>query len=695
MQKVIEAVRAGLQGNNNEGDRLLCALFEAALDAMVIADDEGRYVAVNPTACDLFGLPQAELLGRCLVDFIYPLTPLEQVWPGFQHPGQTGDQPQGQTRGELTLVRADGAVRQVEYTVTANVVPHRHLWILREVAEQRLMASTDPSANHGPWPVDARSPPAAPLEPAVDAAPRDRWNLAETNPASDAGNLANLVALIYDVGDRTQAESALRQQAQEFRTLAENTPDCILRCDREFRFLYVNPAVTTLSQRPRAAMVGKTSEELGYPDALVTLWHGAVAQAFATGQEQSLEYSLALIGNHHTFQARVVPEVTDGAVTSVLVVARDITDLKRAQSELVYRAEREHTLRLMTQRIRETLDLEAILLTAVTEIQRTFQADRTLIFRLNSDHSGVVIQEAVRPAYPVILAMRWEDECFPPDCYAAYAQGQGRIVSDVELDSWGDCLVEFMEETGVQSKMVAPILQRQSDGSMRVWGLLITHACATPRRWQPDELDLLQQVAEQLAIALHQAELHQQLQAANQELERISNTDALTQIANRRYFDRSLAQEWQRAQREQIPLALILCDIDFFKQYNDTYGHPAGDVCITAVAQVLQGCLHRSGDCLARYGGEEFAVILPHTDQMGAETMARKMQRAIAALNLPHAAHPTAQRITLSFGLAMALPQTGLSPQDLLSRADQALYQAKQTGRNRVCLAPALGELTA
>ena len=695
MQKVIEAVRAGLQGNNNEGDRLFCALFEAALDAMVIADDESRYVAVNPTACDLFGLPQAELLGRCLVDFIHPLTPLEQVWPGFQHPGQTGDQPQGQTRGELTLVRADGAVRQVEYTVTANVVPHRHLWILREVAEQRLMASTDPSANHGPWPVDARSPPAAPLEPAVGTTPKGRWNLAETSPASDAGNLANLVALIYDVGDRTQAESALRQQAQEFRTLAENTPDCILRCDREFRFLYVNPAVTTLSQRPRAAMVGKTSEELGYPDALVTLWHGAVAQAFATGQEQSIEYSLALIGNHHTFQARVVPEVTDRVVTSVLVVARDITDLKRAQSELVYRAEREHTLRLMTQRIRETLDLEAILSTAVTEIQRTFQADRTLIFRLNSDHSGVVIQEAVRPAYPVTLAMRWEDECFPPDCYAAYAQGQGRIVSDVELDSWGDCLVEFMEETGVQSKMVAPILQRQSDGSMRVWGLLITHACATPRQWQPDELDLLQQVAEQLAIALHQAELHQQLQAANQELERISNTDALTQIANRRYFDRSLAQEWQRAQREQIPLALILCDIDFFKQYNDTYGHPAGDVCITAVAQVLQGCLHRSGDCLARYGGEEFAVILPHTDQMGAETMARKMQRAIAALNLPHAAHPTAQRITLSFGLAMALPQTGLSPQDLLSRADQALYQAKQTGRNRVCLAPALGELTA
>jgi diguanylate cyclase (GGDEF)-like protein len=391
----------------------------------------------------------------------------------------------------------------------------------------------------------------------------------------------------------------------------------------------------------------------------------------------------------------VVPEITDGAVTSVLVVARDITDLKRAQSELVYRAEREHTLRLMTQRMRETLDLEAILSTAVTEIQRTFQADRTLIFRLNSDHSGVVIQEAVRPAYPVTLAMRWEDECFPPDCYAAYAQGQARIVSDVGLDSWGDCLVEFMQETGVQSKMVAPILQRQSDGSMRVWGLLITHACATPRRWQPDELDLLQQVAEQLAIALYQAELHQQLQAANQELERISNTDALTQIANRRYFDRSLAQEWQRAQREQMPLALILCDIDFFKQYNDTYGHPAGDVCITAVAQVLQGCLHRSGDCLARYGGEEFAVILPHTDQMGAETMARKMQRAIAALNLPHAAHPTAQRITLSFGLAMALPQTGLSPQNLLSRADQALYQAKQTGRNRVCLAPALGELTA
>jgi diguanylate cyclase (GGDEF)-like protein/PAS domain S-box-containing protein len=503
-----------------------------------------------------------------------------------------------------------------------------------------------------------------------------------------AAYLANMVALIYEVGHRKQAEAALRLREQEFRTLTENTPDFVMRCDRQFRFLYVNPAVTQQTALSAATMVGKTSQELGFPKSLVDLWHGGMAQVLATGQEHTLEYTMTLARGDFTYSSRVVPETdATGDVISLLIVSRDITDLKRAQAELLAQSQREYTLRLITQHIRETLDLDIILTQAVEQVQHAFQADRTLIFRFNSDHSGIVIREVVRPDFPSTLEKRWEYEDFPLECYADYARGMARIVDDNDLAGCAACPTKFMQTTGMQSRIVAPILQGQEDGGTRVWGLLMTQAYATPRQWRPDELDLLQQVAEQLAIALHQAELLQQLQSVNQELENLTNTDALTQVANRRYFDHALAQEWQRAQRDRSPLTLLLCDIDFFKQYNDTHGHPAGDVCLVAVAQALASCLKRSSDCLARYGGEEFAIILPNTDRRGAQALVSRLQRAIAALELPPAAHVEAPRMTLSFGVAIALPDRPLTPQDLVEWADQALYRAKQTGRNRLCLA--------
>lgn len=343
----------------------------------------------------------------------------------------------------------------------------------------------------------------------------------------EQGNLVSILSLAQDItarkrteAERDATEAALRQREQEFRTLAENSPDVILRCDREYRFLYTNPMATTLTGIPGEHFIGKNSLELGFPEHLTQLWTTAMERAFATGEEQSLEYEMDVGSGHLTFYSRVVPELNpDGSVVSLLVVARDITEFKQVQNALLYQSQREHSLRSITQHIRETLDLDAILATAVAEIQRTLQADRTLIFQLNSDHSGMVIQEAVKPEYPVTLAMRWKDECFPPDCYNAYVQGKARIVSDVALDDWGKCLVEFMEQTGVQSKVVAPITQAHEDGTNTLWGLLIVHACRERRVWQPAEADLLQQVADQLAIALQQAELYSQVQKLNANLE--------------------------------------------------------------------------------------------------------------------------------------------------------------------------------
>jgi diguanylate cyclase (GGDEF)-like protein/PAS domain S-box-containing protein len=164
----------------------------------------------------------------------------------------------------------------------------------------------------------------------------------------------------------------------------------------------------------------------------------------------------------------------------------------------------------------------------------------------------------------------------------------------------------------------------------------------------------------------------------------LSTTDGLTGLANRRRFDEFLEREWRRGMREESALSLIFMDIDFFKEYNDHYGHLAGDDCLRRVAGVLGGLVQRPGDLVARYGGEEFACILPSTAQQGGAELAEKIMKSINDLNLPHATSRAARHLTLSFGVATMVPERGNSPSDLIRLADHLLYSAKKEGRNRV-----------
>lgn len=181
---------------------------------------------------------------------------------------------------------------------------------------------------------------------------------------------------------------------------------------------------------------------------------------------------------------------------------------------------------------------------------------------------------------------------------------------------------------------------------------------------------------------IQQVRLYAELERANLELKRLATSDGLTQVANRRHFDEYLEQEWQRMQREQAPLSLILCDIDFFKAYNDTYGHQNGDECLRQVAAQLQAAAKRSMDLAARYGGEEFAIILPNTDREGAEQVAQEIHATIADLSIPHRRSQVGEIITVSMGVATTIPVPFIAPQMLIEAADRALYQAKDDGRN-------------
>lgn len=179
-------------------------------------------------------------------------------------------------------------------------------------------------------------------------------------------------------------------------------------------------------------------------------------------------------------------------------------------------------------------------------------------------------------------------------------------------------------------------------------------------------------------------ELESDLIEKNDRLNRLSNLDGLTEIYNRRYFDAQLEEEWKEAIQKGQPLSLIMFDIDYFKLYNDTYGHQQGDECIKAIANVGKKVLNRPNDIIARYGGEEFAVILPNTCENGALKIAESIRKSVQVLAIPHVNSKVKPTVTVSVGVATVKPTRGMNHLQLIVDSDDALYQAKNTGRNRV-----------
>ena len=214
---------------------------------------------------------------------------------------------------------------------------------------------------------------------------------------------------------------------------------------------------------------------------------------------------------------------------------------------------------------------------------------------------------------------------------------------------------------------------RQRQTHMReLRGLLQEQNLALEKARQA-EIDLESQVSQRT----------QELAMAARRLEALSTVDGMTGVANRRRFDETLQVEWGRATRDKRPLSVALIDVDWFKSYNDRYGHPAGDACLRQLARVFEAGVMRSGDLIARYGGEEFVLIAPDTDLNGIHTIARYLCQEVFALALEHEDSPYG-RVSVSIGVATAYPHQGSKPLQLVQQADAALYRAKQQGRHRV-----------
>ncbi|WP_404343810.1 diguanylate cyclase domain-containing protein [Pseudoalteromonas mariniglutinosa] len=225
----------------------------------------------------------------------------------------------------------------------------------------------------------------------------------------------------------------------------------------------------------------------------------------------------------------------------------------------------------------------------------------------------------------------------------------------------------------------------------KLFGFIGCDCVKIARKWSKTDLLRIKLVGDMIANAMKNViykkkleHTQQLLLQANEELQDLANLDSLTNIANRRQFDKSILQEIQRCSRTQQPLSLIMCDIDFFKPYNDNLGHQQGDEVLKKVASTLQRLCKRQGDIAARYGGEEFAIILPNTNTDHALKFTKLIQQAVAQLDIAHPHSNVDKLLTLSLGLYCCIPDKTTTPDSLIAAADHALYQAKAAGRNQV-----------
>ncbi|MBD2234310.1 sensor domain-containing diguanylate cyclase [Phormidium tenue] len=410
----------------------------------------------------------------------------------------------------------------------------------------------------------------------------------------------------------------------------------------------------------------------------------ALQQAIQLGQRYGIEFRvLHNDGNTHWLSSRGQVFKDSEQTPRLAGVTLDISEQKRVEAEIKLQSQRERLVAKIAQRIRHVLDLDSILAQTVTSVQEFIEADRVIVMQCGADMSGHVIQEACSSSYLPMLGWAMRDPWSVGEKFLAhYRAGRGLAVENIYTQNLPASQLGFLEYFQIQAEIVVPLQQDQT-----LWGLLIAHQCQAPRAWRMADVRLLQNLATQVGIAIQQAKMHQELTLANQRLQRMAYLDGLTQVANRRRLEQYLDQEWRRMSREDGAVALVMADIDCFKGYNDRYGHQAGDACLRLVARALTRAAKRPGDLVARYGGEEFVIVLPNTDLEGAETVAEDIRIMIRSHRIPHEKSVVAKVVTLSLGVASAQPASGGSFADLIKQADEALYVAKNEGRDQVRVA--------
>jgi len=331
---------------------------------------------------------------------------------------------------------------------------------------------------------------------------------------------------------------------------------------------------------------------------------------------------------------------------------------KKRQTEQL-QLNRERRMNRMVETIRRSLNLPEVLQTIVSEVQKFLEVEQVLITRFQTHKNKKITVFAQESA-----------EHFSTMAEMMY------ILEQQNSPEIKNIFPENIEDS--KNILTVPIWLYSKKNSPILWGQLAAFDLNQSRLWQNWEKEFLRELVNKIAVAIQHAELYRKVKSQ-------ASIDDLTGLANRRQFMTILNKEWQRLGREKKPLSLIMCDIDYFKSYNDTYGHPLGDETLKSIGQVLKMAAQRSSDLAARYGGEEFALVLPNTDQEGAVVVAERIRLEIENLKIPHQKSRISKYVTMSLGIATIIPQNTVDYTNLVKKADKALYQAKFQGRNQSC----------
>nr|WP_320147721.1 diguanylate cyclase [uncultured Anaeromusa sp.] len=482
----------------------------------------------------------------------------------------------------------------------------------------------------------------------------------------------------------------LAEQLHFLQTLIDSIVSPIFYKDKNGVYQGCNKAFEAYLGKTKAEIVGKTVHELS-PNDLADKYYQMDVDLLGSGGKQAYESSVVYAdgSRHDVLFTKSVYYSKNGEVAGIVGLILDISE--RKELERAYQETQEKLEELVSQRTRELQQINEELKDKIVELEQmteslaTSEEKFSKAFKHSADGIGILGLEDeryvdVNDAFVKLFGYRREE-------IVGHRSAEFGLWLDEEARE--ATFQEIREKKSFSGKEAA---WRTKNGEVRV-GLCSSDLIEIKGRrcilFVVHDITERKQVEEALRLA--HDELEQQVQQRTQELndlnkvlQELSSSDALTSLANRRHFDEFLAKEWRQSQRQGTSLAVIMVDVDFFKAYNDSQGHLAGDECLKQVAKVFKQSLKRPLDFAARYGGEEFIAVLPDTDAAGAARLAETIREEIEALELRHYASPISKVVTVSLGVAATIPDLESEPRVLLADADRALYQAKQDGRNRV-----------
>jgi len=453
-------------------------------------------------------------------------------------------------------------------------------------------------------------------------------------------------AVIRDISEKVEAQRLLMEQNETLDNILENTDDAYLTVRQDWTITFANSACRSLLDVEPSEIMGEDLREI-LPD-VVSMFYKMMRQTITTQQPQEVTRLYGPTMKNLEAHCRPTKE-------GLIVYFRDITLRVKSEDEL--RVVRESEFRN-----REKVKLAAELSSYLKAIDQYALVSAT-------DPSGKIIKV---------------NEKF---CQVSGYSRDELLGQDHRIVNSGTHPKEFFNDLWqtIASGNIwrGEICNRAKDGSL-YWVestiVPLTNSNGTIERYISVRVDVTERKYNEAKLE----KAYQDLSMANFQLEELSRTDSLTNLANRRHFDETIKSELTKLGRQSLPLTLILCDIDYFKRYNDSYGHPAGDECLKKVAHALNSSFTRSGDLVARYGGEEFAIVLLNVNKENALLLAERMRKTVINLNLCHNASDVSDVVTLSIGVTTLVPDSKITVAEIIDQADKALYSAKQKGRNNV-----------